>query len=240
MPRIQSRYLLLAVFVLGACAGPLTTAPPTPTVVPSHTPSPTSTAPPTATFTAVPTNTALPPTATETNTPRPTRTATATDVPPTATNTRVPVTLTPLPPTATFTAVPPAIPHFPETVFYPFTPDDFISVVKELQVNTQTFQMYFSVVVSSGSTGNCGAPMRSRGHWRSALGFADVPPEWLPTYALYRVTVVNLLAGTEPIGILCTTGGGTLSEGDDRRIIDAVEAGQSALNQVLIQANALK
>jgi hypothetical protein len=181
----------------------------------------------------------VPPTATETNTPRPTRTATATAVPPTATPTRVPATLTPLPPSATFTPVPAGIPHFPNTVFYPFTPASFIEVVSEIQLDLQTFQRYFGGVVSSGSTGLCSVPERSRSHWLNSLGYVDVPPDWLPLYTLYRVTMANLFAATEPLGTVCAAGGGTLPPNADQVIIDAVEAGQLALNQVLTQGNAL-
>ena len=77
-----------------------------PTATPTNTP-----IPPTATNTPVPpTNTPVPPTAT--NTPVP---PTNTPVPPTATNTPVPPTNTPIPPTATNTPVPPTNTPVPPT-----------------------------------------------------------------------------------------------------------------------------
>ncbi len=81
-------------------SGPVETATPTNTPVP-----------PTATNTAVPpTNTPVPPTAT--NTPVP---PTNTPVPPTATNTPLPPTNTPVPPTATNTPLPPTNTPVPPT-----------------------------------------------------------------------------------------------------------------------------
>ena len=89
----------------------------TPTFTPSNTRRPTSTPAPTETNTQPPTETPVPPTATNTRTPRATATPqppTETPVPPTATNTRTPrntatpppPTETPVPPTATNTRTP--------------------------------------------------------------------------------------------------------------------------------------
>jgi hypothetical protein len=115
----------------------------------------------------------------------------------------------------------------------------FVSSVDTAKFHMQGFQLYFSRIASSGSTGDCSAALRDRDHWINTPGFGGVPAEWNDLYAQYRQAIHQAVAVTQPLADLCAAGGGALPEGADRAIMDTIDITQNALNTVLVQAQAM-
>lgn len=182
----------------------------TPTATSSPTATATSTASPTSTATATATAS---PTRTETPTPRYTATPTAT-----LTRTLPPPTLT-FTPSATVQA-----PFFPQSTLMTWDVNEFAKEVREVDANWAQFLYSFKIIVSKGSTGDCGY---FRGIWIDTVvgqvAFTDVPAEWYGVYYEYRVIVNDIVMAVRPLQQICDSGGGTITAEQDQAIIAALE-----------------
>jgi len=102
--------------------------------------------------------------------------------------------------------------------------NEFAKEVREVDANWAQFLYSFKIIVSKGSTGDCGF---FRGIWIDTVvgqvAFTDVPTEWYGVYYEYRVIVNDIVLAVQPLQQICDSGGGTITAEQDQAIIVALE-----------------
>lgn len=207
--------------------------------------------PPTPTETAVPTNTPIP-TDTATATPVPTNTATPTPKPtdtPQPTDTPEPTdtpanTATPFPtvPPPTNTPAPVAAPVFPETPIRPFNADDFIRYLGLVRDSYRSFNSEMGLFQQTGKPGDCGTFIGWVRLWvLEAPGYTNVPSAWQPLYGEYRSMLQQIVTITTEIRPLCdgSSGGGTVSAETTQAIFNFLAWAYPRSEQMIIEAGQL-
>lgn len=203
-------------------------------IPPATTAAPTATATPVPTATPIPTETPLPTTTptvapTETSTPLPTATK-----PPAPTATPKPAQPTP---TATAIAAPVSSVVIPPPQVFSFDPGGFMQYLEYAHGKYQL--MTKMVGAATRQPGSCLVFNQYRNEIMAIPNFTGAPEPWTAMVAEYNDLRTQAFITVEPIQALCQGGGGTLAEGEDRKIIDFFDRAQNRMYEMLQQAKTL-
>lgn len=129
---------------------------------------------------------------------------------------------------------------FPETPIEAFDVDRYLYYLSLVRDSFRSAADEFPQIFSGAKWGDCGSYNGWYALWLTqAPGFTDVPPAWTGLYVEYRSLIQQAVANTWEIHLVCTSGGGSVSDDVADRALTFVQWAYPRSEQMLLEAQDL-